>query len=124
MTHIEQAFYEKSIKGVTVKLIITVMISTITIVASGVWAVSNAYSDLKQSLKDEKNQSMQFTKDQISTLRDEMNARFDTIKINQIMFNYNTKMDIQRNHNQSSVTGYVTETRAANGKVTPHRVSN
>lgn len=124
MTQIERAFHEKWIKGVTLKLIVTVMISTITIIGTGVWAVAIAYTDLKQSFKDEKVASMQFTKDQISALRNEMNARFDTIKINQILFNYNTKLEIQKTRSQKQHTQFVTETRDRNGHIIQHPYQN
>lgn len=100
MTHIEQAFHEKFIKGITIKLIVTVMLSTISIIGAGAWGVANAYSNLKQSIIDGNTKCMQFTKDQVSGLRLEMSSKFDTIKINQILFNYNTKLEIQSAKNE------------------------
>jgi len=109
MTQIERAFHEEWIKGVTIKLIVTVLISTITIIGTGVWAFAIAYTNLKQSVKDKNTESMQFTKDQINGLRNDMNARFDTIKINQIQFNYNTKLEIQKAKAQKTSNQFFTE---------------
>jgi hypothetical protein len=99
MTAPDRAFHEKWIRGVTLKMIWGAALVIVSIIGGfiyGTWVVDNTLTDLKQSVKDGNAKCMQFTKDQVSGLRIEMNAKFDTIKINQIQFNYNTRLEIQK----------------------------
>lgn len=116
MTKTEQGFHEKYLKGITLKLIISVLLSTVSIVASGTYFGTKAIDNLTQSIKDASRDDKQFTKDQVSQLRSEMNAKFDTVKINLLQVNYQNKLELQ-NYRLHNKTVLATEHRNPNGSI-------
>jgi len=115
----EQEFHKRSIKGINLSIIL----STAGILISGAWFGAMAYSNLQQSLIDLKTQglsnlqeSKQFTKDQVNGLRNEMNAKFDTVKMDQLRNHYETSRQLGELKSTKHVSaGLFTEKRTSSG---------
>lgn len=112
----EQEFHKRSIKGITLGWIC----STAGIIITFTWFASQAYSGVQQMGIELKNQiiissqdNKQFTKDQVNGLRNEMNAKFDTVKMDQLRSHYETTKQI--NSSKREHVGLFTEKRTANG---------
>lgn len=108
MTQQEQAFHEKYIKGINLKLIFAVLIPTITIMATGGWYGAMLVNDVKNSIKDSQIKCTQYTDKRVDTLSSQLNQKIQKLKDDNMQSDYDLKLEIEKAkyHRQ---TGYYTE---------------
>ncbi len=111
----EQEFHKRSIKGITWAFLAGMLSLTISITWGGAMAyngVMNRFTNLENKVSQGNQDCKQFTKDQVSGLRNEFNGKLDTIRSSQITNSYETKLQLQgiRHH-----TIFVTEQHTSGG---------